>query len=339
MIRVAVVGCGYWGPNLMRNLMACPLTELAVVCDQAPDRLSDALAPYPGVRACTSYGELLSDRDIEAVVLATPVATHAPLALAALAAGKHVLVEKPLAASTAEAQSLARAAQRAGRVLMVDHTFVYSGPVRKMKQLVDAGELGQLYFIDSVRINLGLFRHDVNVVWDLAVHDVSILEFLLGRLPESVGAFGGCHADTRGQVEDLAYLTLDYGHGLLASLHVNWLSPVKIRHLLVGGSRKSMVYNDLDPSEKLKVYDRGLVVGESVEARRALLVDYRAGDVWSPHVEAFEPLARVVREFAECITQGRAPLTDAQSGSRVVQVLEAAQQSLRQGGARVPLAR
>ena len=337
MIRVAVIGAGYWGPNLIRNFVHCPDTTLVAVCDKDSDRLEDVLSTYPGVVPITDVDALLGQSDIDAVAIATPVGTHAPLGLAALRAGKHVLVEKPLAASVHDAEELVRTARETSRVLMVDHTFVYSGPVRKIKQIVETGDIGDLYFIDSVRINLGLFQHDVNVLWDLAPHDLSILDYLVGRLPKSLSAFGTCHADSRFEIEDVAYLNLDFGGGLLASFHVNWLSPVKVRHYIIGGSRKSIVYNDLEPAEKVKVYDRGITVNGDVEARRGVLVGYRTGDVWSPHVEQGEPLARMVSHFADCIRDGNEPLTGGDAGLRVVRILEAAQRSIKAQGGRITL--
>ena len=220
---------------------------------------------------------------------------------------------------------------------MVDHTFVYSGPVRKIKEIVDSGDLGDIYYVDSVRINLGLFQHDVNVVWDLAPHDLSIMDYLIGRLPKSLSAFGTCHTDSASGIEDVAYLNLDFGDGLLASFHVNWLSPVKIRHFLVGGSRKGLVYNDLSPDEKIKVYDRGITVSQDAEARRGVLIGYRTGDVWSPRIEGQEPLQAMVRHFAECIRDGKTPLTDGEAGLRVVRILEAAQRSIKAQGGRITL--
>jgi predicted dehydrogenase len=220
---------------------------------------------------------------------------------------------------------------------MVDHTFIFSGPVQKIKQLFDSGELGDLYFVDSVRINLGLFQHDVNVVWDLAPHDLSILDYLVGRLPKSLSAFGACHANELNGIEDVAYLNLDFSDGLLASFHVNWLSPVKVRHFIIGGSKKSVVYDDLEPTERVKVYDRGITVNDDVESRRGVLVGYRTGDVWSPNIPAVEPLAQMVRHFAECIRDNKQPITSGESGLRVVRVLEAAQRSIKAQGGRITL--
>jgi predicted dehydrogenase len=336
-INVAVVGAGYWGPNLIRNFVACPDAKLVAVCDKDRARLDKVLAGYPGVEAIESHEALLAKKDLDAVAIATPVGTHAPLALAALQAGKHVLVEKPLAGSVRDAEAMVRAANDAQRILMVDHTFVYSGPVRKIKEIVDSGDLGEIYFVDSVRINLGLFQHDVNVVWDLAPHDLSIMDHLIGRLPKSLSAFGTCHADSDSGIEDVAYLNLDFGNGLLASFHVNWLSPVKIRHFLVGGSRKGLVYNDLTPDEKIKVYDRGITISQDAEARRGALIGYRTGDVWSPRIEGQEPLQVMVRHFVECIRDNKQPLSDGEAGLRVVRILEAAQRSIKAQGGRITL--
>jgi predicted dehydrogenase len=222
-------------------------------------------------------------------------------------------------------------------VLMVDHTFVYSGPVRKIKDIVDSGDLGDIYYVDSVRINLGLLQHDVNVVWDLAPHDLSILDYLIGRLPRSLSAFGSCHVGSTTDIEDVAYMNLDFGEGFLASFHVNWLSPVKVRHFIIGGSRKSIVYNDLESAEKVKVYDRGLTISQDADAKRGVLVGYRTGDVWSPHVNGPEALQTMVRHFAECIREGKTPLTDGDAGLRVVRILEAAQRSIKAQGGRITL--
>lgn len=337
MVRVAVIGAGYWGPNLIRNFAACRETELVAVCDKDRSRLDKVLAGYPGVDAVENTDDLLARDDVDAVAIATPVGTHGPLALAALRAGKHVLVEKPMAACVRDAEAMVRAAKDASRMLMVDHTFVYSGPVRKIKEIIDSGELGDIYYVDSVRINLGLLQHDVNVVWDLAPHDLSIMDYLIGRLPKSLSAFGTCHADSDSGIEDVAYLNLDFGDGLLASFHVNWLSPVKIRHFLVGGSRKGLVYNDLAPDEKIKVYDRGVTVSQDPEARRGVLIGYRTGDVWSPRIEGQEPLQAMVRHFAECIRDGKQPLTNGEAGLRVVRILEAAQHSIKAQGGRITL--
>jgi predicted dehydrogenase len=336
-IGVAVVGAGYWGPNLIRNFWTCPGTRVVAVCDTDPARLNSVLANYPSVAPVASVDELLQRGDVEAVAIATPIGTHASLALAAIRAGKHLLVEKPLAASVRDAEEVVEAAHKAGVVLMIDHTFIYSPSVRKIKEVVSSEDFGDLNYVDSVRINLGLFQHDVNVVWDLAPHDLSIMDYLINRLPRSLAAFGASHTGDRNGIEDVAYLNLDFGDGLLANFHVNWLSPVKIRHFIVGGSRKSVIFNDLAAGEKVKVYDRGIVVDEDADQRRGVLVSYRTGDVWSPHIESGEPLQAMVRHFAECIREGKTPITGGEAGLRVVRILEAAQHSIKAQGGRITL--
>jgi predicted dehydrogenase len=305
------------------------------LCDQREATLEKAGTLCPAARRTREFTTLLDDPAVEAMAISTPVATHAPLTAAALRAGKHVLVEKPLATSQREAEELVRLSESCGRTLMVDHTFLYSAAVRRIKELVDAGELGELFYIDSVRINLGLIQNDVNVLWDLAPHDLSIVDYLLGRLPRSVAATGSCH--TGADLEDVAYLSLDFGANLLASFHVNWLSPVKVRHLIVAGSKKSLVYNDLNVWEPIKVYDRGIIVDESPEARRGVLISYRTGDIWSPHLEPSEPLQNVVLHFTDCVRTGKKPLTDGQAGLRVVRILEATQRSIKAQGGRITL--
>ncbi len=337
MINVAVIGAGYWGPNLIRNFAACGETNLIAACDKDLRRLQEVLEPYPAVESFDEVDALLARDDIDAVAVATPVSTHGPIGLAALRAGKHVLMEKPMAASVREAEQLVSTAAEAGLTLMVDHTFIYSGAVRKIKEIVDSGELGDLYFVDSVRINLGLFQHDVNVVWDLAPHDLSIMDHLIGRLPRSLSAFGTCHADDQSEIEDVAYLNLDFGGRMVASFHVNWLSPVKIRHFVIGGSRKGLVYNDLVSDEIVRVYDRGITVSQDPEAKRGMLINYRTGDVWAPHIDRTEPLSRMVAHFAECVAQRKRPITDGESGLRIVRILEAAQRSIKAQGGRITL--
>jgi predicted dehydrogenase len=334
-VNVAVVGCGYWGPNLIRNFVTCPATDLVMLCDQDRTRLERSTAFCPTAELVQDFRQVLDNPRVEAVSIATPVGTHARLAAAALEAGKHVLIEKPLATSVKEAEQLVRLAAARKLTLMVDHTFVYSPAVRKIKDLIDGGELGDIYYVDSVRINLGLFQNDVNVLWDLAPHDLSIVDFLLGRLPRSVAAMGSCHTST--DLEDVGYLNLDFGGNLLASFHVNWLSPVKVRHLIIGGSKKGLVYNDLNHWEPIKVYDRGISVVESAEERRGVFISYRTGDIWSPYVEPSEPLQNVVRHFAECVREGKRPLTDGEAGLHVVRILEAAQRSIKAQGGRITL--
>ena len=335
MIRTSVIGLGYWGPNLARNVHTCPGTFLYSLCDRDEERLAAIATNYPAAKTDSDAATVLADPDVEAVVVATPVHTHYKLAKAALEAGKHVLVEKPLTDSVETANELVELAETKGLILMVDHIFVFSPPVRKMKEVVESGELGDLFFIDSIRINLGLFQHDINVVWDLAPHDLSIVDYLLGRLPRSISAFGSVHAGQ--DIEDVAYLNLDFGEGLIANIHVNWLSPVKVRHVLIGASKKSVLYNDLDGSEPVKIYDRGIHVDGSREARHGLMIDYRSGDVVSPHFQRAEPLQQMVRHFAECIEHDRKPLTSGEAGLRVVRILDAAQRSIKAQGGRITL--
>lgn len=335
MIRVGVVGYGYWGPNLARNVRECAETELVAIADPLPARRADAERRFPGVRTVDGLDALLS-MDLDAVAIATPVATHAPLTLAALRAGKHVLVEKPLASSVAEAEMMVAEAERRGLILMVDHTFVYTPAVRRIRQLIDDGEIGDIYYYDSVRINLGLFQHDVNVLWDLAVHDLSIMDYVLGRHPTAVSATGMSHVP--GKPEDVAYLTMFFEGTLLGHVHTSWLAPVKVRRTLIGGSRRMIVFDDLEASEKIKVYDRGISVDPSPEDRYQVLVGYRAGDMWAPHLPVAEALQFEVRHFAECITRGVKPLTDGAAGLRVVRLLEAATASLASRGLSVDTA-
>jgi predicted dehydrogenase len=334
-LQVAICGCGYWGPNLIRNFSSAPTTEVAAICDRDPQRLQRVAGLCPQAERVEDFREALADPNIDAVAIATPVGTHSMLATAALEAGKHVLVEKPLAASTREAEHLVALADKLGLTLMVDHTFVYSPAIRKIKELVQSGELGEIYYVDSVRINLGLFQEDVNVIWDLAPHDLSIVDYILERRPRSLTAMGTCHAGR--DIEDVAYLNLDFGDNLIASFHVNWLSPVKLRHMIVAGSKKSLVYNDLNFAEPIKVYDRGISLAETAEARHGVLISYRTGDIWSPHLEQQEPLQNVVRHFADCIANKSTPLTDGEAGLRVVRILEAAQRSIKAQGGRLIL--
>lgn len=334
MVRAAVIGLGYWGPNLVRNFASVLGPDLRIVCDQCPDRVRSIERNYPSTRGVTDVNEVFTDPEIDAVAIATPVSTHFPLAKAALLAGKSVFVEKPLTRTSAEAEELIDLARAKGLVLMVDHVFLHNNAVKKMKDLADTGELGVLQYIDSVRINLGLIQNDINVVWDLAPHDISIVDYIVGRLPLSVSAFGASH--TEQGLEDVAYLNLDYGDGLIANFHVNWLSPVKIRYTTVGGSKKSLVFNDLHRAEILKVYDSGVhVERQDIEDRRRILVDYRVGDVYSPHIPHCEPLRNAVNDFVGAIKKGTRPLTDGENGLCVVRILEAAEKSILRNGERV----
>ena len=331
MIRVGVIGCGYWGTNLLRNFAEGASCGLAAASDLVAERLAVAKRRYPGVKAAADAAALIEDPAIDAVAIATPVSTHYELALRALQAGKHVLVEKPLAAKSEEGKHLVEEAERRGLTLMVDHTFLYTDSVRLIRELIHGGELGELYYYDSVRINLGLFQHDVNVVWDLAAHDLSILEYVVPQRIRAVSATGLTHVP--GSPEDIAYLTLHYDDSLIGHLHVNWLAPVKIRRTVIGGSRRMVVYDELEPSEKVKIYDRGITVEEGSEEAYQLLIGYRAGDMLAPQIGLTEALKGVVSEFARCIETGARPRTGGPEGLRVVRLLEAAGRSMANKGA------
>ena len=335
MIGIGVIGYGYWGPNLVRNFTDASGARVVSVSDLRVERLAKLQCRYPAIKITTDHREVLNDPSIDAVAVATPVSTHFELAMEALHRGKHVLVEKPLAASIEQGERLLEQAARCRRVLMVDHTFVYTGAVRKIKELVETDGLGQLYYYDSVRVNLGLFQHDVNVLWDLAVHDLSIMDYVLAIRPYSVSAIGMAHLP--GQPKDVAYLTCVFSSNLIAHLHVNWLAPVKIRRTLIGGDRQMIVYDDLEPSEKVKIYNKGIILSNGPESRYRLLVNYRTGDMRAPQLDMTEALAVEARQFLDCIEHCRTPLTDGQSGLRVVRILEAATQSLAQHGRPVEL--
>ena len=335
MIRIGVIGYGYWGPNLVRNFVESPATQVVAVADLNQDRLDLVKRRYPGVEVMTDYQDLLEHPDVDAVAISTPVSTHFKLALEALQAGKHVLVEKPMTSTSEDALRLIDEAERRGLTLMVDHTFVYTGAVRKIRELIDKGSIGDVYYYDSTRVNLGLFQHDVDVIWDLAVHDLSIMEYILPEAPVAVSATGIGHVN--GATENLAYVTLFYEGSLIAHLNVNWLSPVKVRRTLIGGSKQMIVYDDIENSEKVKVYDKGVTVRNGPESRYKLLVSYRSGDMFCPQLDVTEALRLEAQHFADCIRNKKTPITDGYSGLRVVSVLEAATRSMKSQGKAVPL--
>jgi len=330
LIRVGVVGYGYWGPNLVRNFSACPSTQVVAIADLSDDRRAAASRAYPGVKVSAEYRDLLRNTQVDAVAISTPVSTHFPLAMEALKAGKHVLVEKPMTASSDQALRLIEEADRRHLILMVDHTFVYTGAVRKIREIIEQGSLGEIYYYDSTRVNLGLFQHDVDVIWDLAVHDLSILDFLLPQFPVAVSATGIGHV--KGAAENVAYVTAFYDSALIAHLNVNWLSPVKVRRTLLGGSRQMVVYDDMESSEKVKVYDKGITIKNGPESLYKMLVGYRSGDMYCPQLDVTEALRIEAQHFAECIEQTKTPVTDGFAGLRVVSVLEAATQSMKDRG-------
>jgi predicted dehydrogenase len=335
MITVGVIGYGYWGPNLVRNFAEVRDARVGFVTDLRRDRLELASARYPYIRTSTDHRDLINDPQIDAVVIATTVDSHFDLANGALAAGKHVLVEKPLTSSSEQAQRLIDAAARRGLVLMVDHTFVYTPAVMKMRELTVAGELGDLYYYDSVRINLGLFQHDVNVLWDLAVHDLSIMDYVLAQQPVAVSATGLSHV--AGQPENIAYMTMFFDGNLIGHVHANWLAPVKVRRTLLGGSKRMLVFDDLDASEKVKVYDRGISINPSPENVYQMLVGYRTGDMWAPQLAVREALHTEATHFVECIEHRQTPVTDGHAGLRIVRLLEAATSSMAKQGNTVTL--
>ncbi len=339
-IGVAVVGAGYWGPNLVRNFQSSQQFQLRWLCDLDLDRAQRALGRYSTVGATRELGQVLEDPAVAAVAIATPAGTHLDVAMAALRAGKHVLVEKPLAARYRDGAELVAEAERRGLVLMCDHTYCYTPAVLRIRELVRAGDLGDLHYLDSVRINLGLVQRDIDVLWDLAPHDLSIIDFILpdGVYPVAVAATG---ADPIGAGRScVAYLTLRLNTGAIAHIHVNWLSPVKVRTTLIGGSKRTVVWDDLNPTQRLSVYDRGVDLSASdvaAEERREMLISYRTGDMVAPAIPEREALRAMADEFAAAISTGRAPLTDGRSGLRVLEILEAASRSLAAGGVSIPV--
>ena len=330
MIGIGVIGYGYWGPNLVRNFAQVDGAAVVAVCDGREERLGVVNKLYPAVSTYTDVAEMLADPAVDAVAIATPVTTHHPLAKQALEAGKHVFVEKPFTATSAEGEELIAIADERRLTLMVDHTFIYTSAVRKIHELVTKGELGQLYYYDSVRVNLGLFQSDVSVMWDLAVHDLSIMDFLLDRDPVTVSATGVAHVP--GQPENMAYLTCMFPDNLIAHFHVNWLAPVKVRQTLLCGSEKMVVFDDVDMSEKVKVYDKGVILDQAEESVYQRHVGYRTGDMWAPRLDNVEALAIETQHFVDCIVSGETPESDGRAGLRVVRILEAAHESMARNG-------
>jgi predicted dehydrogenase len=338
MIKMGVIGYGYWGPNIVRNFMEAENAVVKSVSDLNPKRQKLVKSRYPTIQTMDEPEAMFADKEIDAVAIVTPVSTHFDLAMRALQAGKHVLLEKPLTQTVEQGERLLEEAQKRNLLVMVDHTFVYTSTVRKIKDIIDSGELGDIYYYDSVRVNLGLFQHDVNVIWDLAVHDLSILEYIYPGKPVAVSATGISHID--GATEDVAYLTLYYEEKMISHIHVNWLSPVKVRRTLIGGSQKMIVLDELEPSEKIKIYEKGITVNrepEGIEKVYKLLIDYRSGDMLAPHIDNSEALRMEANHFVDCIENGRQPETSGESGLRVVRILEAASESMKQNGKPVNL--
>jgi predicted dehydrogenase len=328
MIRVGVIGYGYWGPNIVRNLNSLDSAQVVVICDRSPEAQKRANRAYPCVEVASDAAEVLRSPDIDAAAIVTPVWTHFELAKAALRNGKHVFVEKPFTADSHQAEELIEVAQKSGLKIMVGHTFLFTGAVKRIRQLIDQGELGDLYYYDSMRVNLGLFQHDINVIWDLAPHDLSIMDYLIQEEPEAIVATGQAHLNGHA---DVAFITVYFPHKTIAHINVNWLSPVKIRTTLIGGEKKMIVWNDLEADEKLKVYDKGVQIG-STEGVYQLLVSYRSGDIWVPKIEQTEALKAELGYFLNCIENNETPFNDGIAGLRVVKMLEAAGESLKLKG-------
>jgi len=333
MIKTGVIGYGYWGPVVARNFHSADGCELRAICDKSGASMERARKAFPGVQITCDANAIITSPDIDVVAVITPVWTHFEFAKAALENGKHVFVEKPFTSSIAQAEELIELAARKNLQIMVDHTFLFTGAVRKIRDLIDAGALGKLYYYDSTRVNLGLFQHDVNVIWDLAPHDLSIMDNLMDAQPETVVATGQSHLNS---LEDIAYITIYFKDNVLAHINVNWLSPVKVRTTLIGGEKKMVVWNDLEVDEKVKVYDKGVDITNG-EGLYDLLVSYRSGDMWAPRVEQTEALKREVEYFVECITKNQVPFNDGAAGLRVVRLLEAATRSLKDRGKPVNL--
>jgi predicted dehydrogenase len=333
LIRIGVLGYGYWGPNIVRNFRGQEKCRVVTVCDQSPKALQRVRQSYPDMHVTSDCNELLRATDVDAIAVITPVATHYELAKAALQNGKHVFVEKPFTCTSAQAEELIELADRKNLKIMVDHTFLFTGAVKRICQFIEDGTLGDLYYYDSTRVNLGLLQHDVNVIWDLAPHDLSIMNYLIKEKPEAVVATGESHVNN---VADVAYLTLYYPRKIIAHVNVNWLSPVKVRTTLIGGEKKMLVWNDLEADEKIKIYDKGVQTSNG-EGTYKLLIGYRSGDMWAPRIEQLEALRVEASYFVDCILNDKKPFNDGIAGLEVVRILEAADQSLQEKGKLVQL--
>lgn len=328
MLRFGVIGYGYWGPNIVRNIQSLSSAEVVAICDKREASISKARKACPGARIYTDSSEIIGATDIDVIAIITPVWTHYDMAKQALEQGKHVFIEKPFTTTSNQAEELIELAEKKGLTVMVDHTFLFTGAVKKIRQLIDENVLGKLYYYDSMRVNLGLFQHDVNVIWDLAPHDLSIMDYLVGMKHEAVVATGACHVNEHA---DVAHMTIYYPENVIAHINVNWLSPVKIRMTLIGGEKKMLVWNDLVADEKIRVYDKGVDV-KTTEGVYNALVSYRLGDMWSPRLEEMEALKVELGYFVDCVADRKKPFNDGAAGLRVVRMLEAAEESLRRKG-------
>lgn len=329
MINIGVVGFGYWGPNIVRNFTALKETSVKTICDSNPESLKKAGELYPHATLTEDYAQIIEDQSIDAVAIITPVSTHYELARKALESGKHIFVEKPFTATSKQAKELIDLADKNKLIIMVDHTFIFTGAVRRIKEVIDQGILGDLYYYDSTRVSLGLFQQDVNVIWDLAPHDFSIIDYLIPHKLISLTAQGADHAGSG--MENLAYITMCYENNLMIHINVNWLSPVKVRTTLIGGDKKMLVWDDLETDEKIKIYDKGVTVDDK-EGIYNLMVDYRSGDMWSPHVDHTEALRQELQYFAQCLTRQEKPINDGHAGLRIVKMLEMSEKSLKAQG-------
>jgi predicted dehydrogenase len=334
MIKIGIIGYGYWGPNVVRNFLSTEGAQIISICDINKDALNKARKNYPKLKIVSDSSEILTSPEIDAVAIVTPVYTHFELAKKAIENGKHIFVEKPFTSSVAEAEELIELAEKKNIKIMVDHTFLFTGAVRKIKELINDGILGNLYYYDSTRVNLGLFQHDINVIWDLAPHDLSIMDYVIQEKPVGITATGTEHFG-RG-LEDIAYITVYFDKDIIAHFNVNWLSPVKIRMTLIGGEKKMLVWNDLESDEKVKIYDRGVNI-EDKEGIYELLVSYRAGDIWTPMVEKTEALKKEAEYFIDCLTNNNTPINDGYAGLRVVKILEASDLSIKNNGKMVKI--
>ncbi len=335
MVHIAIIGFGYWGPNLARNFSALSHIHISWICDLNPKLLNVVKKHYPTTKITTNVRDVLSDKRTAAVVIATPISTHVPLATQAIKASKHVLVEKPLAPTVQEARTLVRLSQSHKRILMVDHTYLYTPEIVKIRNVIRSKSLGRVFFIDSVRTNLGLVQTDTNVIYDLATHDFSIIDFLFGREPQTISATGFSHKDMK--QEAVAYITARYPKGLFFHTHVSWLSPAKVRTMTFVGTKKMLVYNDIDPSEKIKIYDKGISVHARSRSQYQLRVGYRVGSMVAPHLPIQEGLRGMAGEFIRAVTTGKKPLSDGASALRVVRSIESATKSIRAGGTTIRL--
>jgi len=333
MIRIGVIGYGYWGPQIVRNFHNLETSRVVAVCDKSLKALGRARQAYSEIKFTQDFGEILSSTETDAIAIVTPVCTHYELAKKALENGKHVFVEKPFTCKASHAEELIELAEKKNLKIMVDHTFLFTGAVKKIRQLINDGTLGELYYYDSVRVNLGLFQHDVNVLWDLAPHDLSIMDHLIAEKPEAVVATGETHLNG---TADVAFMTVYFPKKIIAHINVNWLSPVKVRTTLIGGEKKMLVWNDLEADEKIKVYDKGVQVNAG-EGVYELLVSYRSGDMWAPRVDRIEALQHETSYFVECVTTNKKPFNDGEAGLRIVRMLEAADKSLKERGKMVCL--